>query len=128
MYCLKQAARLARDQPIKTLAPFGYHPCKHAPNLWTHTSRPTKFCLCVDDFGIKHYTEDDLTHLLSALQSAYETAVDCSGSKFCGLNLNWNYNDGHVDISMPKYVISALENLTTHHQENHKMHHILGYP
>ena len=52
MYGLKQAAKLARDQLIKTLAPFGYHPTQHSPNIWQHTNRKTKFCLCVDDFGI----------------------------------------------------------------------------
>ena len=111
MYGLKQAVRLACDKLIKILAPFGYAPCKHAPNLWSHESKPTKFCLCVDDFGIKYFNKTDLNHLINALKSAYEITDDLSGSKFCGLTLDWNYEQGHVDISMPNYVVSALEKL-----------------
>ena len=66
MYSLKQAAKLAREQLIKHLAPYGYHPSPHSPNIWYHTSRPTKFCLCVDDFGVKYYSQDDATHLIKA--------------------------------------------------------------
>ena len=54
-YGLKQAARLARDQLIQHLGHFGYKPCKHVSNVWGHTMRPTKFCLCVDDFGVKYF-------------------------------------------------------------------------
>ena len=79
MYGLKQAAKLARDQLIKTLAPFGYHPTQHSPNIWQHTTRKTIFCLCVDDFGIKYYSEEDAEHLLQALRSAYEITVDNRG-------------------------------------------------
>ena len=87
MYGFNQAARLARDKLIATLAPFGYHPSPHAPNIWVHKTRPTKFCLCVDDLGIKYYKEDDIQHLLSALKSIYEITFDRNGKKFCGLDL-----------------------------------------
>ena len=49
---LKQAARLARNQLINHLKPFGYSPSIHVPNIWKHNTQPTKFCLCVDDFGV----------------------------------------------------------------------------
>ena len=48
---------------------------------------------------------------MTALQSEYEITFDRSGSKFCGLQLDWNYSQGFVDISMPDYVIEALEKL-----------------
>ena len=111
MYGLKQAARLARDQLIKNLAPFGYFPSPQAPNIWIHSSRQTKFCLCVDDFGVKYFSEDDATHLINALQSAYTITIDKSGSNFCGLHLEWDYKNKWVDISMPKYVLKILKKL-----------------
>ena len=43
MYGLKQAARLAHDKLVTHLKPFGYAPDPVAPNLWTHTTRRTKF-------------------------------------------------------------------------------------
>ena len=36
MYVLKQAARLARDQLIAHIKPFGYYPSIHDPNIWAH--------------------------------------------------------------------------------------------
>ena len=53
MYGLKQAARLAYDQLCERLAKEGYTPSLVSPNIWGHETRATKFCLCVDDFGIK---------------------------------------------------------------------------
>ena len=55
MYGLKQAVMLGRENIIRALKPYGYLPDPMAPNIWRHTSRPTKFCLCVDDFGVKKF-------------------------------------------------------------------------
>ena len=85
MYGLKQAAKLARDQLITTLAPFGYHPTKESQNIWAHTTRKTRFCLCVDDFGIKYFSKEDADHLLNALKSAYEITVDWKGK----ISVDW---------------------------------------
>ena len=32
-----------------------------------------------------------------------------SGENYCGLTIKWNYRDRYVDISMPKYVPTALQ-------------------
>ena len=64
MYSLKQAAILAYDQLVKKLKPFGYYPAPHTSGLWKHESRKTRFCLCVDDFGIKSFSQNDTDHLL----------------------------------------------------------------
>ena len=53
MYGLKQAAILAYKFLVKLLAPHGYRPCPSTTSLWKHNTRPTKFCPCVDDFGVK---------------------------------------------------------------------------
>ena len=111
MYGLKQAAKLGRENIIKVLQPFGYEPDPMSPNIWTHTTRPTKFCLCVDDFGVKYFSKDDLQHLIDALQSTFLLSIDLEGKKYCGLKFNWNYNAGYVDISMPTFVKNALEKL-----------------
>ena len=52
MYGLKQAARLAYDELVIHLKQYGYHPAKYTPNIWVHDTRKTKFCVCVDDFGV----------------------------------------------------------------------------
>ena len=52
MYGLKQAARLAYDDLVVHLGKNGYSPDKICPNIWTHKTHKTKFCLCVDDLEL----------------------------------------------------------------------------
>ena len=111
IYGLKQAAKLARDQLIENLKPYGYSPSPFAPNIWKHSTRPTKFCLCVDDFGVKYFSEDDANHLISSLKTAYNITTDIRGDNFCGLHLEWDYSNKWVDISMPEYVKKTLKKL-----------------
>ena len=111
MYGLKQAAVLAYDHLCAHLSKYGYHHVPGTTGVFDHVSRPTKFCLCVDDFGVKHFSKDDANHLLSALQDLYGVTVDWEGKNFCGLTFNWNYEKRYVDISMPQYVQDALKRL-----------------
>ena len=119
MYGLKQAAVLAYNQLVEKLKPFGYFPSKNTSGMWEHETRKTRFCLCVDDFGIKSFSTEDTNHLLNALRATYKISVDMTGEHYCGLKLNWNYNDGYVDISMPGYIPKLL----------HKLQHVIKkYP
>ena len=111
MYGLKQAAKLAYDDLKQHLAKYGYSPNPLAPNIWSHETRKTKFCLCVDDFGVQYFSEQDAQHLMKALKNKYDITVDKKGTNFCGLNLNWNYTHGYVDISMKDYVEKTLHKL-----------------
>ena len=104
MYGLIQAATLAYKNLVKNLEPHGYFPCPNTTGLWKHVSRPTTFCLCVDDFGIKYYSKADADHLLDSLRNDYKISTDWEGKNYCGLTLEWNYKDGYVDISMPGYI------------------------
>lgn len=108
MYGLKEASILAFNQLAKKLAPFGYHPMKHTPGLWRHETRKTTFALCVDNFGIKYFSKADADHLLADLHSNYKVTVDWKGELDCGMHLNWNYDKGYVDVSMPGYIFFAL--------------------
>ena len=87
MYGLKQAARLAYDNLVTNLKKDGYFPDKYCPNIWSHESRPTKFCLCVDDFGVKYLTKDDAQHLITTLKQSYDITIDWSGRNFCCLDI-----------------------------------------
>ena len=111
MYGLKQAARLAYNSLKKHLHKHGYFPDKFAPNIWSHKTRKTKFCLCVDDFGVQNFSKDDATHLIQALQEKYIVTTDFSGKNFYGLDITWNYTNGYVDITMDKFVLKTLKKL-----------------
>ena len=76
MYGLKQAALLAYNKLVQHLAPHGYRPVPHSLGLWTHDTRPTSFCLCVDDFGIKYFTKDDANHLRDILKKSFKISTD----------------------------------------------------
>ena len=110
MYGLKQAARLAYDLLKQRLKPYGYTPDETCPSIWTHNTRKTVFCLCVDDFGVKYFSKDDAEHLLKALHN-YKATIDWKGENYCGLKLHWNYQNGWVDIEMPKYIDKTLKKL-----------------
>ena len=108
IYGLKQAAVLAYDNLVKNLSSHGYSPIPHTIGIWQHATRRTKFCLCVDDFGVKYFTKQDADHLLQALGQHYEYTVDWSGQNFCGLHFDWHYDAGYVDVSMPGYIKAVL--------------------
>ena len=109
IYGLKEAGLLAFQHLVKNLDKDGYEPMKFTPGLWRHRSRPTTFTLCVDDFGVKYFSQEDADHLIAAVKSSYECTVDWTGSLYCGLNLKWDYDQGFMDVSMDGYVRRALK-------------------
>ena len=108
---LKQAAILAYKHLKNCLEPFGYEPIPGTVGMWHHKTRPTKFCLCVDDFGIKFWSKEDADHLCNSIGANFRYTVDKEGKDYCGLHLDWNYKRGYVDISMPKSIPDALKKL-----------------
>ena len=123
MYGLKQAAVLAYENLIKNLKPFGYEPIPHTDCFWQHKSYPTKFCLCVDDFGMKYFNKTELNHLITSLQANYKISTDFSGKNYCGLTIEWDYIRGswisRCQTTFPK----PLQNFNTH-QPSYSIHHI----
>jgi hypothetical protein len=109
MYGLKEAAIVAFNQLVQKLAPVGYKPLPFTPCLWHHTTKPMTLVLCVDDFGFKYFSKPDAQHLTDAITAHYELTIDWSGALYCGLSLNWHYDNGYVNISMPDYVNRALK-------------------
>ena len=64
--------------------------------VWTHDVRRTRFCLCVDDFGVRYFTKKDANYLLDAIGSQYKYTTDWKGRDYCGLSLEWEYAKGYV--------------------------------
>ena len=105
MYGLPQAGILANKLLKKRLAPHGYYELPHTPGLFKHISLPIQFTLVVDGFGVKYVGQQSVDHLINALRQDYEINTDWSGSLYCGITLNWNYEGlRYVDTSMPHYV------------------------
>ncbi len=95
---------------------------QHTPGLWKHISCPIWFNLCVDDYGVKYISNENLKHLFAALRTeTYDIVEDWAGDLYCGINLEWNYAKQWVDITMPTY---AIKNLTRYnHSAPLKLQH-----
>jgi len=71
LYGLKQAGFIAATDLKTHLAKHGYHQSKTTTGLFKHETRQISFTLVVDDFGIKYIREEDLKHLIDALELKY---------------------------------------------------------
>ena len=109
MYGLPQAGILANKLLKERLTLDGYTEQQHTPGLFKHTMRPVWFNLTVDHFGIKYIGAHNLEHLFNTLRKNYEIVEDRTGSLYCGIKLEWDYNARHVDLrTMPTYVQKQL--------------------
>ena len=111
IYGLPQSGKLENEYLRKKIAPIGYYEVKHTPGLWKHRSGPIQFTLVVDDFGVKYTRREDAEHLLGILEKEF-TAVsnDWDGELYCGIKLEWNYEEIWLDISMPGYIKKYFKN------------------
>ena len=69
MYGLKQSACIYYDRIVKLLKPHCYYPLRFNPGIWCHETLPTKFELCLDDFGVKYTNPAHAHHLVYTLKN-----------------------------------------------------------
>jgi hypothetical protein len=108
MYGFPQAGILANELLQRNLAKDGYRPTTHTHGLWTHDTCPISFSLVVDDFGVKYVGWEHAEHLMASINKNYNISNDWNGTAYCGLTLDWNYQDRIVVLSMPGYIKAAL--------------------
>jgi hypothetical protein len=101
MYCLPQAGILANELLQRNLAKDGYHPTTHTHGLWTHNTRPISFSLVVDDLGVKYVRQEHAEHLMTCIKKNYNISSNWNGTAYCGLTLDWDYENRTVDLAMP---------------------------
>lgn len=110
MYGLSQAGKIANDDLKKILEPHGYYPSKRTSGLWFHKKRPISFTLVVDDFGIKFENKEDIDHLLKIIEdNNYPIKTGWDGSKYLGIDLEWDYVKRTVLLSMKGYAKKDLK-------------------
>jgi Reverse transcriptase (RNA-dependent DNA polymerase) len=112
MYGLRQAGKVASDALIPRLAAAGYVETGRIPGLFKHKTNSILFALVVDDFLVQYSDIRDFTHLVDTLLLHYKITTDMKASRFCGITLQWNYEEGHVTLSMPGYTEKALLRFT----------------
>ena len=90
------------------LAKFGYAPVARTPSLWKHATKNIFFSLVVDNFGVKYVGKENADHLIQAFSKMYTISTDCTGARYCGLTLYWDYAQQTCNISMLDYITVAL--------------------
>ena len=77
--------------------------------LWRYIFRPVQFTLVIDNFDVKFVCVEQLQHLVESLKKFYEILLDPTGSKYCGITLEWEYENRTVELSMPNCVPKKLK-------------------
>jgi hypothetical protein len=108
MHGLPQTGRFANDSLVKCLAPHCYHPVCLTHGLWKHATHPVMSTMVVEDFGIKYIGKEHVDYLVNALKHDYKVTEDWTGGLYCGIELDWDYKNKTVDLSMPGYISNAL--------------------
>jgi hypothetical protein len=108
MYGLPQAGILAQNLLEERLNKHGYHQSPTTPGLWRHDLRPISFTLCVNNFGIKYDGKKHANHLAKILNKHYVCSIDWTGTRYIGMNMDWDYAQRQVHVSMLDYVPEAL--------------------
>jgi hypothetical protein len=108
MYGLPQAGILSNQLTARRLVIHGYHKTKFTPGLWRHITLPIQMTLVVDDFGVEYVGKEHAQHLIDALETDYTVSKDWTGGLYCGIILKGDYENKHVDLSMPGYIKDAL--------------------
>ena len=103
MYGLKQAAVIAYQQLVKHIDVHGYYPIQFTTGLWSHQTLKTTFCLCVDDFGIKFFSQKDANNFLTTLRHKYNVTVEWTGEHSTCV--------GHIGVSWEQDGLGGSETL-----------------
>ena len=114
MYGLPQAGILANKLLKGRLLQNDYFEVPHTLGLFWRKTRPVWFTLTVEDFGIKCIGKEHAQHLLNVLKELYEIEEGWTSSLYCGITLDWHYDQQYVDISMVNYVLKQLANTSSH--------------
>ena len=67
------------------------------------------FTLVVDDFGVQYTGDQHAQHLIQSLEENYELSKNFEGDKYCGLDLEWDYEGRKARISMKQYIEKVLQ-------------------
>ncbi|KAL7478073.1 hypothetical protein ACHAW6_003858 [Cyclotella cf. meneghiniana] len=109
MYGLPHAGILANKLLKQHLAKHRYFKVTHTLGLWKHISQPIRFTLVVDNFGIKYVGKEHADRLLATLQEHYILDIDWAAKLYCVITLDWDYECGTINISMPNYIKKLLQ-------------------
>ena len=104
VYGLPQAGKLFNDLLTTRLEAAGYIQAQNTPGLWSHKTRPIRFCLVVDNFGVEYVRDKNAIHLIDTLKQYYNIEEEWDGTNFLNIDLEWNYKHCTCHLSMKNYI------------------------
>ena len=108
MYGLPQAVILSQQLLGEKLNNKGYSQDNLFPGLWDHSWIPITCTLCDDDCGVKYVGKQHADHLIAILEEPYTISQDWNGSRYLGMDIDWDYTNREIHLSMLSYVQDAL--------------------
>ena len=78
------------------------------------------FTLCVENFRVKYVGKQHGNHLMPILSEHYTISHDWTGSRYLGMDIDWDYTNCEVYLSMLSYVRDALKRF--HHTCPRRLH------
>jgi hypothetical protein len=78
----------------------------------------------VDLFGIKYLKQEDFDHIVRSLEKHYNVAVDLDGKECMKIDLDWDYENKRVHLSMAPYLQKAVRQFDNLSQPTVMIHHI----
>ena len=62
----------------------------------------------MDNFSVKYVGKAHVQHLMNVLEQHYTISHDWTGKRYLGIDLDWDYDERKVHLSMLKYIKEAL--------------------
>jgi hypothetical protein len=57
----------------------------------------------VDNFGVQYFNKENADHLISLIEANYPVKTDWTGSKYIGIDLDWDYTKREVKLALKEY-------------------------
>jgi hypothetical protein len=76
------------------------------PGLWRHQTKQTTLPSALTTLTSNTSAAN---HLINAVKTNCGLAIHWTRDLYCGLSLNWHYDKGYLNVSMPGYVKRALK-------------------
>jgi hypothetical protein len=111
------AGKLAQQDLLAHLRPFGYSMCPNTPCLFQHDAhKDLRFATHVDDLIIKYEHDSTLAHLQASLQKKYTIKLEPTATKHLGMRIHLhrdasNPANDYLELSIPNGVRDALKKL-----------------
>ena len=109
MFGLPQAGLIAQQLLETRLNAKGYSQSTLVSVLWTHAWSPITFTLYMEGFGFKYVGKQQVNHLMSILSEHYTISHDWTGSRYLGMDIDWDFTNCEAHISMLSYIREALK-------------------